>query len=398
MTYDAANSSLRGLENTNYASTFGTATDNVSLNAAVVLVAPATANAVRITSGGSIDLGSNNLTVTSGALLNAGGGNITGAGTVNFGAGGSATAFITTNGAMTVSTAVSATNLSKNGAGNLTLGGVITLAAGAGNGTVAVNAGTLTVGAGTTFTNANTFQISRGAALDVTANSLVLTSGQTVTGAGTVTGSVTVNSGGRITPSALGGPDANRASPGTLTVNGNVILNGGANYVWFVNSSLTNGNNSLAATAGTLGDFKSPYTASLLSASGNIDLTAASVANKITIEIVSLALSNTSGSLYDLNGNVDTRSWVIVEATGSGQILGFSADKFNFNTVGFAPGIGSAGVFQINQVGESLVLTFTPVPEPGTVLTLSATALAFGTLTRRFRTKRAERYRAEPSM
>ena len=278
---------------------------------------------------------------------------------------------------MTISTAIAATNLSKNGAGNLTLGGAVTLAAGAGNGTVAVNAGTLTVGAGASFTNATTFQVSRSAALDVTTSGLTLGTGQTVTGAGTVTGALTVNSGGRVTPSALGGPNANRASPGTLTVNGNVTLNGGANMTWFVNSALTNGNNSVAATAGTLNNYKSQYTASLLSTSGNIDLNGASSANRIVIEIVSLALSNASGPLYDLNGNSDARSWVIAEATGTGQILGFAPDKFNFNTAGFSASAG-AGTFQINQVGQSLVMTFTPVPEPATVLALSSVTLAFG--------------------
>lgn len=346
------------------------------------LAGATTANAVRITGGGSIGTGGNTLTITSGALLNDGGGDVTGGGPVNFGAGGGATAYVTTNGAVTFSAPIAAANLAKNGAGNLTLGGAVALATGAGNGTVAVNAGTLTVGPGAAFTNASTFQVSRGATLDVTTSGLSLAGGQTLTGAATVTGAVTVNAGGTVTPSALGGPDANRASPGTLTVNGNVALNGGSSYVWFVSSALTDGDNATAPTAGTLGNFKSPYTASLLTTSGVLDLTGASAGNRITIRITSLGLSHAGGPLYDLNGGADTRTWVIAEAR---SITGFSADKFTLDTSAFSPGTGSAGAFGISQVGESLTIKFTPVPEPGTIVGLSAAALALSSLARRLR-------------
>ena len=278
-TYDAANASIRGLADTNYAAGFGSAGDNVSLASATSLSGETTANALRITSGGSVDLNGNNLTVTSGALLNTGGGDITGTGTLNFGASGASTAYVTTNGAMTLSSAIAATNFSKNGAGNLTLSNnTVTLSAASGNGVVAVNAGTLTV-SGATFVNAQSFQVSRGATL---AADLTLGNNQTLTGSGTLSGNLTA-SGGTIAPSALGGPGPDRASPGTLSVTGNLFLNGGSSFKWYVSSAVTDANG------------KSPYTASLLSVGGTLDLSGASAANKINLQLVSLGLSNAAG-------------------------------------------------------------------------------------------------------
>ena len=79
----------------------------------------------------------------------------------------------------------------------------------------------------------------------LTVQILVLGTGQTLTGGGTtatpalVTGNVTLNTGATVTPSALGGPDASRASPSTLNVSGNLALNGGSTYVWYVSSVFT---------------------------------------------------------------------------------------------------------------------------------------------------------------
>jgi hypothetical protein len=383
VTYDTGTGSVRAFAA--YAAAFGTATDTVSLGSATTVSTATTANAVRLTAGGSLAVTAG-LAVTSGAFLNAGGGDVTGTGTVDFGS--APAAYLTTSGPMTFSAPLTAANFVKSGAGALTLGGPVTLSAAAGNGVVAVNAGTLAVGAGAAFTNANTFQVARGANLDVTAAPLALGTGRILTGGGpgsgaaTVTGNVALNSGGTVTPSALGGPDANRASPATLTVTGNLTLAGGSLYTWYANSALTAGDNTVPATAGTLANYRSPYTASELVVGGTLDLSGATAGSKITVKLTSLGLSNSAGPMYDLRAS-DTRSWVIAEA---GSITGFSADKFNLDTSAFSTSAGTPS-FSISQVGNALVLTAgtVPVPEPAAVLSVVAAAVGIGRLVRRGR-------------
>lgn len=391
VTYDSATASIRGLGDSNYDNSFATATSNVSLSGTTVVASPTTANALRMTDTGTV-VNNSTLTITSGGLLFTGstGNGISGSGTTAFGTGGTRTAFITaTAGTSTISGSISATNLSKNGAGTLVLNGAVNLG-GSNPHTVAVNAGTLTFGSGfVNGANAVTYQVSRGATLDVSANGLViggtgtLTGGASTAATGTanqarVVGNVTVNSGGIIAPSALGGPRADLASPGTLTVSGTLSLHGGSNYVWTVNSAVTNGDNTVAPTVGTLNNFKSPYTASLLNV-GTLDLSSATNTNRVNLRLTSLGLSNDGGAVYDLFDGT-TRSWVLIEA---GSINGFSADKFTFDVSAFQ-GV-TADQLSISQVGTSLVLTFSPVPEPAAMLAVAAAVTGVGVVWRRFR-------------
>jgi hypothetical protein len=404
VTYDGTNLSIRGVST--YAPAFGTDADNVSLSTAPDLAADQTANSLRLTAGGSVDTKGHTLTITSGALLSNGGGDLSN-GTLAFGGTTPATrttAYVTTNNALNISSNIEAANLSKNGAGNLTLTGATTLTGSAGN-VVAVNAGTLTLGPGSSVTTSNapsatnplTYQVSRGATLDVTANGLAvgnfttLTGGYATTAAGipsTVAGNVSVGGGGTIAPSSLGG-GTGLASPGTLAVDGNLSLGGGSTYAWYVSSAITNGDNTAAPTAGTVSHFLSPYTSSLVTATGTLDLSGASSDSKIVLKISPLALSNagpTTGAnaIYDLNLASDTRSWVIAQAGG---VSGFAADKFVIDASAFGgSGLGTyAADFSISLVGNDLVLTFSPVPEPAAVLAVSAAALALGVWRRRQR-------------
>jgi hypothetical protein len=385
VTFDVNTNSVRRLADSNYASTLGADTDNVSLSTAATVSSATTANSLRLTAGGSVN-NSSTLTLTAGALLNNGGGNVAGTGTLAFGAGGSRTAYVTTNGGSTIGNAISAANLSKNGAGNLTLTNTTTLTGTAGN-TVAVNAGTLTLAntaAVTTSTelsgtNTLTYQVSRGATLDVSGFGGGYSIGQfqTLTGGGTsanpastsaarVVGNVVVNSGGTVAPSALGGSQASLLSPGTLVVDGNLSLNGGSTYVWAVNSAITDGDNTVAPTADTLGNYKSAYTSSLLSTTGTLDLTGASANNRITLKLTSLSLSNDGGAVYDLfDGN--SRSWVLMEAAGISE---FSEDKFTLDVSALEN--VDASRLSVHRVGNSVVLTFSPVPEPAGMLALAA--------------------------
>ena len=122
---------------------------------------------------------------------------------------------------------------------------------------MAVNAGTLTFGTGSSVANtAGTFQVSKGAVLDVTLLGLTLTGGQTLQRP-VPSPAVTVGSGGTVRPSALGGASANGASPGTLGV-GDAVFAPGGTYEWYLNS----------AQGGA-------YTQSALNGTGNFDLSRA---------------------------------------------------------------------------------------------------------------------------
>ncbi|MEI7688231.1 MAG: hypothetical protein WCL32_24770, partial [Planctomycetota bacterium] len=182
-------------------------------------------------------------TLTSGALLQTASGsgtpvnsNLTGP--IRFGTGGGSTAYITVAGlaaidslTLTSGSALTAANLSKNGGGTLYLQASqfnpTTVTLGNSNVTapvVAVNAGTLKADPYTSFNlgasaTSLTYQISKGATLDVSVLAINTSDSttRTLTGAGTVTGQVTVGSGGTVRPSALGGTTGG-ASPGTLSV------------------------------------------------------------------------------------------------------------------------------------------------------------------------------------
>jgi hypothetical protein len=355
VTFDAANQSVRGLADGNYAPALGTADANVSLGAAATLGGNQTANAVRLTAGGSVALGGNALTISSGALLSAGGGDVTGTGPLTFGAGGGATAYLTTTGGMTVAAPVSAASLSKSGAGTLTLTGPVTLGTAAGAGVVGVNAGTLAVGAGGSVANARVYQVSRGATLDVTAGGLTLGTGQTLRGSGAVTGAVTVGNGGTVAPSALGGGAADLASPGTLSVAGMTWQPGGR-YEWAV-SSVHGG----------------AYTHSRIAGSGGLDLTGLSAANRFTLALRPLALSNADGGVYDFD-NLQGYTWTV--ASFAGGVSGFAADKFAVDAAAFAAATPlGGGAFGVRLAGNDLQVVFTPVPEPATLAGAAALAL-----------------------
>lgn len=357
VTYDATITtagSVRRLEDANYALDFGVSAENVSL-ATAGAANDTTANALRLTTGGSVAVGGGGLVLTSGAFLNAGGGNVTGTGAVTFGAPATGTAFLTATGAATFSAPVAAANVSKNGAGPLTLGAV-NLSAASGPRTVAVNAGTLALTAAVapgdlSATNTLTYQVSRGATLDVPAG-LAVGANTVLTGNGTVAGTTTVTAGGVIAPAGLPGP-------GTLTV-GNLALAGGSTLRVALSSGLTDVT------------FDSPYTAGQVAVTGALDLTGASAGTPITIAPVSLGLNNAAGPVYDLVAG-ESYTWRVVR-TGANGITGFDPAKFVIDASAFA---NTGGTFGVTASTDSLFVTYAvPIPEPATVLGLAALGLA----------------------
>ena len=59
----------------------------------------------------------------------------------------------------------------------------------------------------------------------------------------------------------------------------------------------------------------------------------------------------------------------------TGGITGFSQDKFAIDTSAFANLQAGENFFSISQAGNNLVLTFSPVPEPGLTMAIGAGGL-----------------------
>ncbi len=191
-------------------------------------------------------------------------------------------------------------------------------------------------------------------------------------GSATGTGTVTVSSGGILGGSGFisgplvlgaGGTVSPGNSPGNLSV-GPTTFAGGATFAFDLNDA--------QGSPGTNWD--------LLSISGTLTITATS-ASPFVINLVSLDSANNPGLAQNFNP-AQSYSWQFVTSTG---ITGLTApDVFDFSTSQFQNSL-AGGTFGVSQVGNSLFLDFTPVPEPSTwaLLSLGAAALAFGAWRRR---------------
>ncbi len=174
---------------------------------------------------------------------------------------------------------------------------------------------------------------------------VTINSGGILAGSGTV-GSTTVNSGGTLSPGS---------SPGTLNIAGDVTWLAGGNYNWQILDAV--------GTAGTQWD--------LISATGQLDLSALSLGNEFNINLWSLASigPDVNGNIANFNPGVPYQ-WLI--ATAAGGVAGFTGtDQFNINTgpfngtAGFSNPFG--GTFSVTQSGNNLYLEYNaPLPEPGT--------------------------------
>jgi len=148
------------------------------------------------------------------------------------------------------------------------------------------------------------------------------------------------------------------STPGTLTSNsGTSQFNSGGAYIWKINNP----------TGGTAGS------------SNGWDL----------LNFSSLAINSTqtsqfmiqiSGSNVSFDQNPLGTDNIFVIANSTSPITGFSASSFLLDTSHLTPATG-AGQFAISMVpfgvnGDSLELTFTPVPEPGSIGLLGLGALA----------------------
>jgi autotransporter-associated beta strand protein len=234
-------------------------------------------------------------------------------------------------------TAPSAMALSKIGDGTQILGGANTY-----TGNTTITAGVLSLSGAGSIANSPIISVASGAQFDVSAvtGGYTLGATQTLAGTGTVVGSSTIA--GTLSPGN---------SPGTLTT-GNMVWTNGGEYNWQVLD--------VDGAAGTGYDTIS---------AGTLDLSGLT-AGGFNINLWSLASigPDVNGSALNFN-DLSSYSWTLASTTG---ITGFNAANFTVNTsaANGAGGFANAftGAFGVSTVGNNLVLTYTPVPEPAAAL------------------------------
>jgi len=226
--------------------------------------------------------------------------------------------------------------------GTSTYGGGTTVSAGGliagtsgslGTGTVAVAAGAmLGVDSGATLTN-----------------TLNLSAGAVLTGRGTFSppGGVTFAGGTTVSPgNAISGQYVSTLSFGTP-----VTFGTGGIYGFNV-----------ATASGTAGvDY------STLSVTGALTLSA-TVGSPFTIMLSSIDPGTGSPGLANFN-STQPYAWTLVTATSIAGV--FNSSDFTVNTTSFQNALGG-GMFLVGESGNTLILDFTPVPEPSTWMLLAA--------------------------
>jgi autotransporter-associated beta strand protein len=244
----------------------------------------------------------------------------------------------------------------QNTAGTLALGKV-------GNGTVTLS-GSNTYSGSTTI-SAGTLQVSNGSGSATSTNAVTVNVGATLTGGGSIAGVVTVN--GTISPGS---------SPGALAT-GSETWTGGGHYTWQVNAA--------GGTAGAAPGWDQ------INVTGGLNITATS-ASKFNIDIASLNLADTAGSVSDFD-NTMIYTWSIAKTTAG--ITGFDPNAFTLNAGGFSNSLGN-GVFIITTNATDLLLRFvqkpaiTLDPQPATIavsdsITLTVAATGEPTLAYQWR-------------
>lgn len=219
-------------------------------------------------------------------------------------------------------------SLTKSGTGTWILSGANTY-----TGTTAINAGKLVMNG------------SLAAASVVTVNS-----GGTLSGSGMINGTLTIASGGILSPGN---------SPGTLTAGATTFAGGGA-FTWELNQA------SGAAGVGPGWD--------LLSVDGALDLSATS-GSPFTIHLTSLTLGNAAGSVGDFDA---AANYSFVFAATTAGIIGFDADAFTLDTNAFQNPFGGTWSVGLANGGHDLALSYTAasaIPEPSTYAISAGSAL-----------------------
>jgi hypothetical protein len=330
------------------------------------------ANGVTIDSGGQLTINTNSLAVgnklltLNGGIVIGNGGTKSWAGAINLAsdstvrAEGSAGTFTLTGGIdngghlLTLSTTFADSTIIVQSAGISGSGGLVKT--GAGVAQINVNSGftgPVTFTAGGTPTSGGTLQVN---ATLSGAGAVTVNNSGTLAGTGTVAGAVTVNGNGTIAPG--------QAGPGTLTVGPSTwarTAGGTDKYAWKIN-------NWTGTTAGT--DF------SQLLASGALSLTTVNPIDTFTVQVVGLTAANAPGAVPNFDAAI-ARTWTIATFTNDLVAAGYSPGMFRIDAASFAANNNLAGgSFSLSLSGPSIIVSFAPVPEPGSILVVCAAATA----------------------
>jgi fibronectin-binding autotransporter adhesin len=293
-------------------------------------------SAVTVATGGTLNLNNFSQTIAS----------LAGSGTVNFG---SAFPTVLSTGGSNASTTFSGLitgvgQLTKTGSGTMILSGNNSY-----DGNTNVNGGTLLVN-GQTGSNSGTGT-----------TSVFVNNGGAFGGTGRSDGLFQVNTGG-----TLRGGDENLV--GTLTLNGNLSLSNGATLGFRVND-LTPTTAALSSGGSTEGTLPNPTSNNFI---------------HVTAGTVSADIPNWSSLIFTVDGTGtpfvvgETYSYQIANMVGN-DMSGITTSPSQFVATGFT----DPTLFSITGNGGAVYLNISPVPEPATVLGLSAGALALGGYIRR---------------
>lgn len=201
---------------------------------------------------------------------------------------------------------------------------------------------------GNTIVEAGTLLVGNTANSATGTGNVTVQSGATFGGRGIVTGSVTAGTGSTLIAGGVSGESFSTTAVGTLTT-GSQTWQGGAGLQMEFSTDGSTG------SAGTQWD--------RFTINGGLNLTSITAETPFAISLFTMSDATTRGALASWNPDVDS-VWLGFVTTSTG-ISGFSADKFAFNTSGFANTLN--GSFSLALDGNNLNLVYTAVPEPSTL-------------------------------
>ena len=232
-------------------------------------------------------------------------------------------------------------SLIKGGGGNLILNGANSY-----TGVTQVTNGTLTIGATGSIAQSPTITVASGGTF-AAASTLTIggTTAQKLQGTGNTTGSLVIGSNGTIRGDSGTGT-------GTLTT-GNVLLNSGGTFQAAIGASGTN--SQIALGANTL-EFTTNSKLKLISNGG---FTSTPFGPSQTYILATLS----NGANLKLDGATVADGGLV----GSYRHGTGNSGAVNFDVSGLT--LNNDDIFLVNRNGNNLVLSFTPVPEPVSILT-----------------------------